>query len=47
MRRALDAMTDGRGSNMFLFLDQATLAATNPLEAEWISGKGERVRLTD
>lgn len=47
MRRALDAMTDGRGSNMFLFLDQATLAATNPLEAEWISGKGERIRLTD
>jgi hypothetical protein len=35
------------GSNMFLFTDEAKLAAGNPLDIEWVSGKGELVRLTD
>jgi hypothetical protein len=39
--------TNGRGSNMFLFADEATFAAGNPLDIEWVSGKGERVRITD
>jgi DNA-binding MarR family transcriptional regulator len=47
MLAALDAITEGRGSNMFLFADQATLTAGNPLDLEWVSGKRERVRLTD
>ncbi len=44
---AVRGITDGRGSNFFLFVDRATLAATNPLEVELMTGKGERVRLTD
>jgi len=40
-------MTNGRGSNMFLFVDEATLAASNPLDAYWTTGKGEGVRLID
>jgi hypothetical protein len=47
MLAALDAITEGRGSNMFLFTDQATLTASNPFELEWVSGKREIVRLTD
>jgi hypothetical protein len=41
------SITEGRGSNFFLFVDREALAASNPLEVEWISGKGETVRLTD
>lgn len=40
-------MTGGKGCNMFLFTGDATLAAKNPLEIEWVSGKGERFHLTD
>jgi len=47
MLTALDGITDGRGSNMFLFIDETKLAASNPLDVEWKSGKGEPVRLTD
>jgi hypothetical protein len=32
---------------MFLFADEATFAAGNPLEMAWVSGKGERVTLTN
>ena len=32
---------------MFLFADEAKIAAVNPLDVEWLSGKGELVRLTD
>lgn len=46
MLEALDTITDGRGSNIFLFVDQATLALSNPLDVEWVSGKRQRVRLT-
>jgi DNA-binding transcriptional ArsR family regulator len=47
MLDALDAITSGRGSNIFLFTDQAALAASNPLDLEWVSGKREPVRLTN
>jgi len=47
MLEALNRITEGRGSSMFLFTDEAALAASNPLDTEWMSGKGEFVRLTD
>ena len=47
MLTALNAITEGRGSNLFLFVDQAELAASNPLDVAWTTGKGERVRVTD
>jgi hypothetical protein len=47
MMASLNAITEGRGSNMFLFVDQATLADSNPLAVKWVSGKGGIVRLTD
>ncbi len=47
MLEIVDKMTDGRGSNIFLFTDERTLAGSNPLDVEWRGGKGKRVRLTD
>jgi hypothetical protein len=47
MLGALDRITGGRGSNMFLFTDRATLTASNPLDLEWLSGKREAVRLVN
>jgi len=47
MLRAVDQVTGGRGSNFFLFIDQATLAAGDPLDVPWMSGKRQAVRLTD
>jgi hypothetical protein len=47
MIEALRTITDGRGSSMFLFTDESKLAASTPLDVEWVSGKGELVRLTD
>jgi hypothetical protein len=44
---AVRGITEGRGSNFFLFVDRDTLAASNPLSVVWASGKGEPVRLTD
>jgi hypothetical protein len=38
-------ITNGRGSNMFLFTDQASLAGSNPLEVTWITGKGREARI--
>jgi hypothetical protein len=47
MLDALQTITEGKGSNIFLFSDQTALAATNPLDLQWVSGKREQVRLTD
>ena len=47
MLAALNGITEGRGSNMFLFTDVQRLAASNPLDLEWVSGKREAVRLID
>ena len=47
MLDALQEITDGKGSNIFLFIDERALAASSPLEAQWIGGKGNRVRLID
>jgi hypothetical protein len=43
----VNAMTDGRGSNIFLFTDERTLAGSNPLDVQWLTGKGKLVRLMD
>lgn len=40
-------MTNGRGSNIFLFVDEASLAASNPLDVLWTTGKGAQIRITD
>ena len=43
---AVKLATKGHGSNQFLFTDRATLqACPDVLALDWISGKGERVRL--
>jgi hypothetical protein len=47
MIEAQKEMTNGRGSNMFLFIDDASLLASNPLDALWTTGKGDRVRLAN
>jgi hypothetical protein len=47
MLESLKRITESRGSNIFLFTDEAALAACNPLDLEWMSGKGGLVRLID
>jgi hypothetical protein len=47
MIEAQEEITGGRGSNMFLFIDDVALAQTTPLDALWLTGKGERIRLID
>ena len=47
MIEAQKEMTDGRGSNMFLFTDDRSLRESNPLEVLWTTGKGRLVRLAD
>jgi hypothetical protein len=47
MLDALNRITDCMGSSMSLLTDEAALAASNPLNLEWMSGKGDLVRLTD
>ena len=47
MLDALHEITDGRGSNLFLFLDERSLAESDPLQVEWISGRREAVSLID
>lgn len=44
---AVRNITEGRGSNFFLFADRGALAASDALTVDWLSGKGESVRLTD
>jgi Replication-relaxation len=47
MIEAQKEMTDGRGSNLFLFTDDRTLGDSNPLNAMWITGKGKMTRLAE
>jgi hypothetical protein len=47
MLYALDEITVGKGSNLFLFVDQATLARSNPLDVNWVSGKGQNTQITN
>jgi Replication-relaxation len=47
MIEAQRELTNGRGSNMFLFTDQASLAASSPLDVLWTTGKARQVRILD
>jgi hypothetical protein len=47
MLDALREVTNGKGSDLFLFIDEEMLRSSNPLEVEWITGKGNAARLTD
>lgn len=47
MIKAVKAITEDRGSSLFLFTTLDAITATNILDAEWQSGKGEWVRLSD
>lgn len=45
MIEAQREITGGRGSNLFLFLDDTSLRDSNPIDANWLSGKGTEVKL--
>jgi hypothetical protein len=47
MLDAVDKITDGKGSNIFLFIDERALSASDPLAASWVSGKGYPIRNID
>jgi Replication-relaxation len=47
MIEAQKEFTNGRGSNLFLFTDEESLGASGPLDLQWVTGKGEKVRITD
>lgn len=47
MLDALREVTGGKGSELFLFIEEETLRNTNPLEALWVTGKGREVQLID
>jgi hypothetical protein len=47
MLATIDEITEGRGSNFFLFADRAQLEMSDVLDTLWITGKRERVRLSD
>lgn len=47
MLDALREVTQGKGSDLFLFASEEFLRAMSPLEAAWTTGKGAEMRLTD
>jgi len=47
MIEAQKEMTDGRGSNLFLFIDDRSLLDSDPLAAAWTSGRGKSVRIAE
>jgi hypothetical protein len=47
MLKAVKEITDGKGSNFFLFAEKTRFADNSPVEVEWTTGKGELVRLID
>ncbi len=47
MIEAQRELTYGRGSNLFLFIDDASLLNSNPLDAVWTTGTGRQVQITD
>jgi hypothetical protein len=47
MIAAVKELIGGRGSNVFVFIDEASLQAISSLNALWLTGKCERIRLTD
>jgi hypothetical protein len=47
MLDALCEVTGGKGSELFLFIEESSLRKKNPLDAAWITGKGRDCRITD
>jgi hypothetical protein len=47
MLDALREVTNGKGSELFLFADEERLRSSSPLDAEWITGKDKVAKLTD
>lgn len=47
MVEAVKQMTGGTGSNLFLFAAHDSVVANDPLELQWVSGRGEPVRLCE
>jgi hypothetical protein len=47
MIEAQQEIVGGRGSNLFLFIDDESLRTDNALEVGWVTGKGKLVRLTE
>jgi transposase len=47
MLAVLEEITEGRGSNFFLFGHREQLEDSDPLTKEWVSGTGQLVKLTD
>ena len=47
MEGALRDVTAGKGSDLFLFIDEESLRSANPLDVVWSSGKANAARLTD
>jgi hypothetical protein len=45
MIEAQKEITNARGSNMFLVIDDASLLKSTPLDAEWKTGKGKPARI--
>jgi len=44
---AVRQLTEGSGSNFFLFINQARFVTGDPFAAEWVSGRGAPVKLID
>lgn len=47
MLDAVNEVTDGKGSNFFLFAEKSRLSEQLPIGVQWTTGKGELIRLTD
>ncbi len=47
MLDALHEVTGGKGSELFLFIEDDALRAINPFDAMWITGKGRECRVID
>jgi hypothetical protein len=47
MLDALREVTGGKGSELFLFIEEETLRKSNPLDALWVTGNGRECRLID
>jgi Replication-relaxation len=47
MIKAVQDITDGKGSNVFLFANADMFESGDPLSLEWLTGKGQRVRLAE
>lgn len=47
MLDALRDVTQGKGSDLFLFADEPSLTTQSPLDYSWVTGKGASARLTD